>query len=136
MRNFDVAIIGLGTMGSLTALELSRRQVSVVGFDQLAPPHDRGSHTGETRVFRIAYSEHPSYVPLAQRAGFLWDRLSQEFGSPLLTRSGLLSMGTEEGDLVSGIRSSASLYNLPIENLTSVEIRRNFPALQPPEDFI
>jgi monomeric sarcosine oxidase len=136
MKNYDVAIIGLGTMGSFTALELVRRQVSVVGFDQFAPPHDLGSHTGETRVFRIAYSEHPSYVPLAQRAGVLWDKLSQEFGSPLLTRSGLLSMGTEESDLISGIRSSASLYDLPIETLTAVEIRRRFPALQPPEDFI
>jgi sarcosine oxidase len=136
MKNYDVAIVGLGTMGSFTALELARRDASVIGFDQFAPPHHRGSHTGETRVFRIAYSEHPSYVPLAQRAGLLWDRLSQEFGSRLLARSGLLSMGTEDSDLISGIRSSASLYNLSVETLTAIEIRRHFPALCPPEDFI
>src|SRR5205809_5330992 len=136
MNSYDVAIIGLGTMGSFTALELARRQVSVVGLDQFAPPHPRGSHSGETRVFRIAYYEHPDYVPLAQRSGLLWDGLSQEFGATLLTRSGMLSMGQEESELISGILKSSRLHNLDVETLSVTEIRRQFPALQPPHDFV
>ena len=60
---FDVAVIGLGTMGTFACLELARRGQRVIGFDQFSPPHDRGSHSGETRVFRTAYAEHPDYVP-------------------------------------------------------------------------
>src|ERR1041385_4949844 len=56
---FDAAIIGLGTMGTFACLELARRGLAVIGFDQFAPPHDRGSHSGATRVFRAAYAEHP-----------------------------------------------------------------------------
>jgi sarcosine oxidase len=42
-------------MGSFAAVELARRGFSVVGFDQFTPPHGRGSHSGSTRVYRIAY---------------------------------------------------------------------------------
>ena len=136
MKSYDVAILGLGTMGSFTALQLARRQVSVVGLDQFAPPHHQGSHSGETRVFRIAYYEHPDYVPLARRSGLLWDGLSQEFETTLLTRSGMLSMGQEESELISGIRKSSRLHGLDIETLSATEIRSQFLALQPPDDFV
>lgn len=136
MKSFDVAIIGLGTMGCMAALELASRKVSVVGFDQFAPPHDRGSHSGETRIFRVAYYEHPNYTPLAQRSGVLWDRLGEEAGIRLLHRSGLLSMGSEENEIISGIRASARLHDLTIESLSAAEIRKQFPALNPPDDFV
>ena len=136
MKSFDVAIIGLGTMGSMTALELASRRVSVVGLDQFAPPHDRGSHSGETRIFRVAYYEHPNYTPLAQRSGVLWDRLGEEAGTRLLNRSGLLSMGTEENEIIRGIRASARLHDLAVESLSAAEIRKQFPALNPPDDFV
>src|SRR5215831_5962345 len=119
MRNFDAAVLGLGAMGSFTCLELARRGLRAAGFDQFHPPHLRGSHSGDTRVFRVAYFEHPDYVPLARRAGELWDRHSLTFGAPLLTRSGMLSVGPPDGNLISGIRISARTHNLPIEELTS-----------------
>jgi sarcosine oxidase len=136
MKSYDVAIIGLGTMGSFLAMELARRKVSIVGFDQYVPPHHWGSHSGETRVFREAYYEHPSYTPLAQRSGVLWDALGEDFGKPLLHRIGLLSMGREESPLIRGIRTSAALHQLQILDLTADEIRRHYPALQPPLDFV
>jgi sarcosine oxidase len=94
-------------MGSFACLELARRGVAVLALDRFAPPHDRGSHSGDTRVFRTAYAEHPSYVPLAQRAGELWDRLGAELGRPLLTRCGMLSMGAPESAMVAGMRAHA-----------------------------
>jgi sarcosine oxidase len=136
MKFYDIAIIGLGTMGSFVAMELARRRLSVAGFDQFTPPHHHGSHSGETRVFRIAYCEHPNYVPLAQRSGLFWERLSEELGKPLLTRCGLLSMGPEDAEIISGIRRSAELYQLPIETLSSDEVRKRYPALQPPDHFV
>src|SRR5262245_22693233 len=136
MKRYEVAVIGLGTMGSFLAMELALRKASVVGFDQFTPPHHEGSHSGETRVFHTAYYEHPSYPPLAMRSGSLSDRLGDEIGTQLLTRTGLLSMGSEESEIVLGIRRSAALHQIPILSLSSNEISRRYPALRPPDDFM
>src|SRR5260370_20874964 len=91
-RTFDVAVLGLGTMGSFACLELARRHAAVIGFDRFVPPHDRGSHSGETRVYRTVCGEHPDYVPLALRVGELWDRLGQDAGTRVLHPGGKLSI--------------------------------------------
>ncbi len=135
MRTFDAAVLGLGTMGSFVAWELARRGLKVAGFDRFGPPHNRGSHSGDTRVFRIAYAEHPDYVPLAQRAGTLWDEHSLAFHKPLLTRTGMLSMGPPEGDLLAGIRASAGLHRIPIEELSCNQIADRFPAFRVPDSW-
>ena len=72
---FDVIIIGLGGMGSAAAYHLAARGKRVLGFDQFSPPHDKGSSHGKNRVFRQAYYEDPSYVPLLLRAYELWSEL-------------------------------------------------------------
>ena len=64
----DAIVVGLGAMGSAAACHLARRGCAVLGFDRFHPPHSRGSSHGETRIIREAYFEHPSYVPIVQRA--------------------------------------------------------------------
>ena len=129
---YDAAIIGLGTMGTFACLEFARRGRSVIGFDQFAPPHDRGSHSGTTRVFRTAYAEHPDYVPLAVRAGVLWDRYGAEQGTTLLHRTGMLSLGSPDSPLLCGARASAAAHLLTIENLSRSQIRSRFPVFEVP----
>jgi sarcosine oxidase len=136
MKPYDVAVIGLGSMGSFLAMELAARKALVVGFDQFNPPHHEGSHSGETRVFRTAYYEHPSYTPLAVRSGFLWDRLGHDIGKRLLTRTGLLSMGPEDSEIILGIQESAVLHRIPILRFSSNEIAKRYPALRPPDNFM
>ena len=68
MRTHDVIVVGLGTVGSATCRELARRGRSVLGLDAFRPPHDRGSHHGESRSIRRAYLEGTAYVPMALRA--------------------------------------------------------------------
>ncbi len=65
-------------MGSAAASELARRGVRVLGFDRHTPPHAFGSSHGESRIIREAYFEHPTYVPLVQRAFDLWRALERE----------------------------------------------------------
>lgn len=128
---YDAAVLGLGAMGAFACLELARRGLSVIGLDQFTPPHDRGSHSGDTRVFRVVYAEHPEYVPLAQRAGQLWDRLGEEAGTVFLHRTGMINLGPEDSPLIAGIQSSAAKYGLKIEELPEEEIRLRFPAFHP-----
>jgi sarcosine oxidase len=130
MNAFDAAVIGLGTMGTFACLELARRNVSVIGLDRFEPPHDRGSHTGATRVFRTAYAEHPDYVPLALRAGLLWEQLGAEAGRTLLHRTGMLSLGPPESALLCGVRASAAAHNLVVEELSERQVRSRFPGFE------
>lgn len=134
-KHYDVAIIGLGTMGSFTAVELAKRGLSVAGFDQFSPPHGRGSHTGGTRIFRLAYAEGTGYVPLAQRAGELWDQAAEQLGTQLLHRTGMLYMGPTGGDLLREVGESASSHGLEVESLPAAEVRQRYPAFEIPEDY-
>ena len=74
-ETFDVIVAGLGGMGSAAAYHLAARGKRVLGVDQFSPPHDKGSSHGKNRVFRQAYYEDPSYVPLLLRAYELWSEL-------------------------------------------------------------
>ena len=72
MAHFDVVVCGLGAMGSAALHHLARRGKRVLGSERYAPGHDRGSSHGDTRIIRLGYFEHPSYVPLLRRAYALW----------------------------------------------------------------
>lgn len=129
----DVAIAGLGAMGSAAARALSRRGLSVVGFDRFAPPHGLGSSHGKSRIIREAYFEDPAYVPLVRHAWALWEELERERGTRLLMRTGGLMVGPPAGALVRGALASAVAHGLPHERLDAAGLRRRVPALQPGE---
>ena len=71
-RSFDVIVAGVGGMGSATAYHLARRGQRVLGLERYDIPHAMGSSHGVTRIIRLAYYEHPSYVLLMRRAYELW----------------------------------------------------------------
>jgi sarcosine oxidase len=121
-------------MGCFACLELARLKVSVIGFDPADPPHDRASHTGESRVFRVAYAEHPDYVPLARRSGELWDNFGAEFGTPLLHRTGMLTIGVPGEALLTGLQESARVHGLALEKLNAAETHEHFPAFHLQDD--
>ena len=135
-ERWDVIVTGLGAMGSAAARELARRGLRVLGIDRYAPPHAHGSTHGRTRIIREAYFEHPAYVPLIQRAQWLWEELEREAGERLFCRTGGLMIGPERGTLVQGARASADQHGLPYELLTSADVRRRFPALVPEADAV
>src|SRR5260221_6830490 len=85
MPSFDVAIIGLGVMGSAALAALARRGRRVVGIDRFEPGHDRGSSHGTNRVIPLGYFEHPSYVPLVRAAYPLLRGLEARAGQSLPT---------------------------------------------------
>ena len=135
-QTYDVAIAGLGAMGSAAAYHLAKRGVSVLGLDRYAPPHTLGSSHGETRIIREAYFEHPSYVPIIQRAYELWEQLEDESGRDLFLQSGGVMVGPPDSTLVTGAELSARMHNLPYERLSPGEVTERFPALTPAEDTI
>src|SRR5215211_5081779 len=75
---FDVIVVGVGSMGSAACYHLARRGVRVLGLEQFDIPHALGSGHGYSRMIRLAYFEHPDYVPLLRRSYALWDELLPE----------------------------------------------------------
>jgi sarcosine oxidase len=136
MPIYDVAIIGLGVIGSAALAALARRGLRVVGIDRFTPGHDRGSSHGTTRVIRLGYFEHPSYVPLLRAAYPLWRDLEARSGRLLLTITGILEIGAPESDLIAGTLHSSRLHGLPHEILDARSLMKRFPAFRVPDDFI
>ncbi len=130
-RAFDTIVVGLGGMGSAAAAHLAARGQRVLGLEQFQPAHDQGSSHGRSRVIRLAYFEHPAYVPLLRRAYELWRRLETGTGRRLLQVTGGLMIGASESEVVSGSLRSAREHGLAHELLDAVEIHRRFPPLTP-----
>jgi sarcosine oxidase len=133
---YDVTVIGLGVMGSAAAAVLARRGLRVAGIVRFAPGHDRGSSHGASRIIRLGYFEHPSYVPLGRAAYPLWRELEAQSGVPLLTVTGILEMGAPGSELVAGTLQSARQHGLPHEVLDAACVMKRFPAFRLPDDCI
>jgi sarcosine oxidase len=127
-KRFDIIVVGAGAMGSATIYHLASRGLKVLGLDQFEVPHDRGSSHGLTRIIRLAYFEHPSYVPLLRRAYQLWRDLERAAGEQLLHITGSI----DAGEIFEGSLRSCQLHSIPHEVLTSTELSARFPACRLP----
>jgi sarcosine oxidase len=127
-NRYDAIVIGLGGMGSAAAFHLARRGRRVLGLEQYEMLHERGSSHGLTRIIRLAYHEHPSYVPLLRRSYELWHELEDMAGERLLITTGSLEGGPEDGPTFRGSLQAAQLHDLAHEVLDPPELRRRFPA--------
>ncbi|MFM9108982.1 MAG: N-methyl-L-tryptophan oxidase [Chloroflexota bacterium] len=131
----DAIVLGGGTMGSAAAWELGKRGRSAIVFEQFQHVHDRGAHSGDTRVFRHAYWESPDYVPLVRRADALWMDLEAESGKKILERCGIIEMAAPGVDGPGDSIACAIEYDIPHEVLAPAEIRARWPEIAVPDDW-
>ncbi|TYL38426.1 N-methyl-L-tryptophan oxidase [Natronococcus pandeyae] len=132
---YDAIVIGVGGMGSATAAHLADRGADVLGLERYDIPHDYGSSHGITRMIRLAYAEHPAYVPLLRRAYDLWEALEAEHDRQLLYRTGSVDAGPAGGPLVEGSKRSCEEHDLEYEPLSSAELTDRYPGYQLPEEY-
>lgn len=135
MATYDTAVVGLGAMGSAALYHLAGRGRRVIGLERETPAHLGGSSHGESRIIRLAYFEHPSYVPLLRRAYENWRELERMSGAELMTITGIIEAGIPGASVVQGSLQASRLHNLPHEVLTARQTMDRFPALSLPEDW-
>lgn len=135
-EHFDTIVVGVGGMGSATVYHLAQRGEKVLGLEQFDIPHDMGSSHGVTRVIRLTYFEHPSYVPILARAYALWRDLEQTGGEQLLCITGSIDAGAPDSFVVEGSMKSCAEHDLPHEVLTSAELTRRFPGFNLPQEMM
>jgi sarcosine oxidase len=136
MKVFDVAVVGLGAMGSAAVWHLACRGQRVVGLDRFAPGHEHGSSHGATRIIRLGYFEHPAYVPLVRRAYKLWREVEAATGCNLLDVTGIAEIGPPNGALVTGTLAAAQTHDLPHTVLAASELMRRFPGFRVPAEYV
>ena len=135
-KSYDAIVVGLGAMGSAALCHLARRNRKVLGLERFDIPHDRGSSHGVTRIIRLAYYEHPSYVPLLRRAYELWHDLEQSAGMQLLYTTGSIDAGPATSGIVEGSQRSCVLHDLDHEVLTAGELGKRYPGYRLPAEYV
>lgn len=129
MKSYDIVIVGAGSIGMATGYYLAKMGVNVLMIDANDPPHDKGSHGGDTRLIRHAYGEGRSYTPLALKSQMLWNQLQIQTHREIFKQTGVLNIGPEKSDFMEEIRKSAELYQLTVENLDHDAITLRYPGL-------
>src|SRR4029453_6037687 len=100
-------------MGSAAIYEFARRGKTVLGLDQFDLPNVLGASVGVTRIIRLAYAEHPKYVPLLRRSYELWRDLQTAANEQLLFITGGIDAGDEFSDTIQGSLTSCREHTLP-----------------------
>ncbi len=132
---YDAIVVGLGAMGSATAWQLARRGARVLGLEQFDIPHALGSSHGHTRMIRLAYHEHPDYVPLLVRALDAWRELEQQSGRTLFHQVGGVYIGPPHAGVAIDALRSAQQHGLPHTMLDAERLSTRFPALRVPSGW-
>jgi sarcosine oxidase len=130
MRTFDVAVLGVGGIGSAACYHVARTGLRVVGIEQFSIPHSRGSSHGVTRILREGLHENETYVPLVRRALELWRELEKASGTQLFYQTGSLDIGLPESSIVVGSLNSCQRWSILHETFAASELRRRYPVLR------
>ncbi len=118
-------------MGLATSRALARRGHEVLLIERFGHVHDRGSHSGDTRIFRYGYFEGAQYVRLMAAADAAWQELQSDpartSDEPLMERVGLLCVGAQDHPEMAKTLSALETGGLPHETLDSHEVRARWP---------
>jgi sarcosine oxidase len=134
-KPYDVIVLGLGGMGSATLFHLARRGLRVLGLERYDLLHEHGSSHGLTRIIRLAYWEHPTYVALLRRAYELWRELEALSAEQLLYITGSVDAGLPGSSVFKGALQSSELHGLSHEVMDGAELHRRFPGYRLPAEM-
>jgi sarcosine oxidase len=137
----DVAVVGLGGIGSAAACWLARRPgIRVLGVEQFELGHPYGASEDVSRIIRRSYHRQ-DYVRLAARAYETWAEIEAASGTRIVTRTGGLDLGPAEPqdgvdlDLEDYARAMTA-EGVPFERLDAAEIMRRWPAWRLDDDHV
>jgi sarcosine oxidase len=136
MKHYDTIVIGMGGMGTAALWQLALRGQHVLGIEHFDLGHAMGSSHGVNRIIRLAYFEHPDYVPLLRRAYELWREAEALHGEPLLFVTGGIDAGRAESRVVCGALEACRVHALDHTVLNAAETRARFPGYRLPEDYL
>src|SRR5476651_1741219 len=136
VRSCDIAVIGLGLMGSAALHALAQRGADALGFDPLPLGSDRGSSHGSCRIYRRFNFERAAYTGLSDQAFAAWRALEAASGSTILLASQVLEAGPAGCAMVRDSRAAALASGVRLSGpRTGAEANAAFPAFNLPDDW-
>lgn len=133
MEQFDVAVVGLGVLGSASAYQAALKGAKVVAFEQFDLGHVHGASHDTSRIVRRVNAA-PEYVALAKSAYEDWRTLEEATGQTLLTTpGGVFFVPKDAAGPLSDFTESMNARGVPYELLDSEEVSRRWPQFQIPD---
>ena len=128
-RQYDVAVVGGGLVGSSTALALAQRGMRVLLIERrFCGAQASGVNYGGVRC----QGRPAEQLPLALRARRIWDRLEEQIGiDGEFVVSGHLRLARSEADLA-GLEAYARMaaqHGLSLQLMSGATFRRRYPWL-------
>lgn len=149
MESFDVAVVGLGVLGSAAAFHAALKGVKVIGLEQYDFGNVHGASHDTSRIVRTSYGS-PEYVALARAAYKDWAHLEEKSGMHMLTITGGVvffpkteakkALTQEEaGSFADSMTAKEFVRSLdenkiPYELLNSEEANKRWPQFNLPSD--
>lgn len=133
---YDLIVVGSGSVGAAAGWYATQAGLNVLMIDSAHPPHDQGSHHGESRLIRHAYGEGERYVPMVLRAQQLWDELEKQAGEKIMHRCGVLNLAPDTSEFIQNVIDSARQYDLPVEQMTPEAVMQRWPHINVPENYV
>jgi sarcosine oxidase len=127
-RKYKVVVVGLGIVGSASLWRLSCSGCEVLGVDSGAPVNLSGSSHGASRIFRRAYWEGQSYLPLLSQSDKLWRELDRTCSRHLIIHTGGLFIGPVSSGVVPKSAATAQQGNINHALFSAERIAEFFPA--------
>jgi len=124
-----IAVIGAGSFGGWTALNLLRAGTRVTLLDAWGPGNSRASSGGETRIIRGAYGPDQPYTHMAARALELWKENESKWQQRFFFPIGVLWMVQSDGEYERGSLPLLKDAGIPFEELDQKELARRWPQI-------
>lgn len=135
MTHFEVAVVGLGALGSAAAYQASKKGAKVIAFEQFEFGHVRGASHDTSRIIRTSYDQ-PEYVALAKSAYKDWAELESESGQRLVTITGGLIFLPKHDELsIQKYADSLDANGIPFELLNHEQVASRWPQFKMPENY-
>lgn len=129
MEQFDVAVVGLGVLGSGAAYYAARKGAKVIAFEQFELGHVRGASHDTSRIVRTS-NFAPEYVAFAKSAYKDWAELEKVTGYEMLTTTGgVIFFAPDSPTQASDFTRSLDNQDIPYEVLDSQEVKRRWPPV-------
>ncbi|AFY21035.1 N-methyl-L-tryptophan oxidase [Pseudomonas sp. UW4] len=125
---YKVVVVGLGVVGSASLWRLSCSEREVLGVDSGAPVNLSASSHGASRIFRRAYWEGQSYLPLLSQSDKLWRELDRTCSRHLIFHTGGLFIGPVTSGVVPKSAATAQQGNINHALFSAERTAEFFPA--------
>lgn len=132
----DLAVVGLGALGSSTAWHAASRGLRVVGIEAFGFGHDRGASHDTSRIIRHSYHT-PGYVALTLGAYDAWARLEDDTGERFVTMTGGLDLYPPDAAIAADdYTSSMDAHDIAYDVLDVGAVSERWPAFALPDGTI